>query len=150
MTNLQTARRANPTSSAEGAGRWRRIWEWLSRPTHYRAVTRFRSAIEERDSTILEELLHPEVAVVTEAGSPEHPARRVVVGTYDAIPLLMHGMSTKNGLSIDVRSVNGQAGIILKGRGTTTATMAVDFTGNRITTVWIRLHPYELRHWNHV
>lgn len=150
MTNLQTARQANPTSSAEPARRWRRIWEWLSRPTHYRAVTRFRSAIEQGDTAILEELLHPDVAVMTEAGSPEHPARRVVVGAYDAIPLLMHGMSTHDGLSIDVRSVNGQAGIILTDRGTTTATMAVDFTGDRITMVWIRLRPYVLRHWNHV
>lgn len=150
MTNLQTARLGSLPPRTEPARPWCRIWEWLSRPTHYRAVTRFRSAVEQGDSGILEELLHPEVAVVTEAGSSEHPARRVVVGTYDAIPLLIHGMSTKAGSSNDVRSVNGQAGIILTDRGTTTATMAVDFTGNRITMVWIRLHPYELRHWNHV
>jgi hypothetical protein len=150
MTNLQTARQAHPGSGIAPAAHWRRFWEWLARPTHYRAVTRFRSAIEGGDSTILTRLLHPEVGVVIEAGSPDHPTRRGVVGAYDAIPLLVHSMGRQNGMSIDVRSVNGQAGIILTVRDRTTATMAVDFTGSRITMVWIRLHPYELRHWNRV
>jgi hypothetical protein len=150
MTILQTSRQVAPASGSDRVRPWRRVWDWVARPLRYGAVTRFRSALDAGDAALLAELLHPDVSVVTESGDPEHPTRRVVVGTYDAVPLLVHGLGRQNGLSIDVRSVNGQAGIILTDRGRSTATMAVDFTGNRITMLWLRLQPYQLRHWNRV
>ena len=54
------------------------------------------------------------------------------------------------GLRLDIRSVAGQAGLLLTDRGHSAAVIAVDFTGRRVSLVWIRLDPYVLRHWNRV
>jgi hypothetical protein len=129
---------------------WERAWEWLSRPAHYRSVNQLRVAIENRDVASLGGLLDPDVAVVVDSGDPAGAGRRVVLGTDDASALLVHGMGAHNGLTIDVRSVNGQAGIVLTDRGRPAAAIAVDFTAQCITVVWIRLNPHLLRHWNRV
>jgi hypothetical protein len=139
-----------PPGGANPVTLWDRAWDWLSRPTHYRAVGHFRSALESRDTDGLGRLLAPDVAVVVEAGDFEETDRRVVVGAYEAGALLLHGMGARPDRSLDVRSVNGQAGLLLTDRGRTAAAIAVDFTGGRITMVWIRLRPLVLRHWNRV
>jgi hypothetical protein len=141
---------ASPACGRSATSPWDRAWDWLALPTHYRAVRRLRSAIENRDSDGLGRLLAAGVAVVVEAGDPQPGTRRVVVGAYEASALLLHGMGARAGVSLDVRSINGQAGLLLTDRGHTTAAIAVDFTGRRITMVWIRLHPHVLRHWNRV
>jgi hypothetical protein len=144
------SRPATPAAGTRPATLWDRAWEWLSRPTHYRAMRQLRFAIERQDSAPLELLLDPGVAVVIEGGDPQRLRDLVVVGAHDASALLMHGLRAHDGLRIDIRSVNGQAGLMLTDRGHAAAAIAVDFTGKRITMVWIRLHPYVLRHWNRV
>jgi len=143
-----TARPGTETTGASTATPWDRAWEWLSRPTHYRAMRQLRNAIERRDFGLLDPFLDPAVAVVIEGGDPQHLGDLVVIGAHDASALLMHGLGAHDGLRIEVRSVNGQAGLMLTDRGQTIAAIAVDFTGRRITLIWIRLHPYVLRHWN--
>ena len=144
------SRPGTPGFGTSPATVWDRAWEWLSRPTHYRAMGQLRGAIERRDYGLLEPLLDPGVAVVIEGGDPERLGDLVIVGTHDASALLVHGLAAHDGLRVDVRSVNGQAGLMLTDRGHTAAAIAVDFTGRRITMLWIRLHPHVLRHWNRV
>ena len=48
------------------------------------------------------------------------------------------------------RAVNAQAGLMLSRGGETIAAMTLDFTRGLISTVWIRLRPEVLRHWNTV
>ena len=124
--------------------------DWLHRPLHHRAVHAFRRAAESGDTERLAALLDPSVAVVVNAGDRDQPMVRVVRGTYEAIALLMHGMAAKPGLVIDERSVNAQAGLMLRRGGETIAAMTVDFTRGLISMVWIRLRPEKLRHWNEV
>lgn len=138
------------TAGTTPATAWERAWEWLWRPGHYRAMRQLRGAIERRDDDLLGELLDPDVAVVVEGGDPALLGELVVVGAHDASALLMHGLGAHDGLRIAVRSVNGQAGLMLTDRGQTAAAIAVDFTGKRVTLMWIRLHPHVLRHWNRV
>ena len=129
---------------------WAAVWEWLARPTHYRAVRNFRLAAASGNATWLASLLEPNVAVVVDAGHPGHQSVRVVDGVHDAIALLRHGLGEKPGRAIAERSVNGQAGLVISDDDTATATMTVDFTGRLISVVWIRLRPEMLRHWNTV
>jgi hypothetical protein len=125
-------------------------WDWLARPTHYRAVHKFRVAAQSGDAVQLAPLLHRRSAVVVDAGGAEQPEVLVVRGAYDSIALLLHGMAEQPGLVIDERSVNGQAGLMLNRGDEVIAAITVDFTGRFISTVWIRLHPQPLKHWNHV
>jgi hypothetical protein len=129
---------------------WTVVWDWLVRPMRYKAVHDFRVAAQSRDAARLASLLHDRSAVVVDAGDPEHAAIRVVHGAYEAIALLLHGMAARPGLLIEERSVNGQAGLMLRRDDELIAAITVDFTGGLISTVWVRLHPQRLRHWNHV
>lgn len=129
---------------------WAAAWEWLARPTHYRAVRNFRIAASSGNVTRVALLLEPNVAVVVDAGQAGHQSIRVVDGVHDAIALLVHGMAEKPGRAIAERSVNGQAGLVISHDNTATATMTIDFTGRLISVVWIRLRPEMQRHWNTV
>lgn len=131
-------------------GKTMSMLDWLHRPLHHRAVHVFRRAAECGDGERLAALLDPGVAVVVDAGDQDQPRVRVVYGVYEAIALLMHGMAAKPGLIIDERSVNAQAGLLLRRGGETIAAMTVDFTRGLISMVWIRLRPEKLRHWNEV
>ncbi|KQP01895.1 hypothetical protein [Leifsonia sp. Leaf264] len=138
-------------NDAAGTSRaWPTMWEWLARPMHYRAVRRFRLAAEHADAADLAALLDPGITVVVDSGETTPPTIRVVRGTDDAVALLRHGMRSRDGLVIVERSVNGQAGLVLSRDGTATAAMTVDFAGELISMVWIRLHPETQRHWNTV
>ena len=141
---------AAPMRRAAIVAFWTAVWDWVARPMHYRAVHKFRVAAQSGHGAELASLLDEKSAVVVDAGAERHTAIRVVRGAYEAIALLLHGMSGKPGLVISERSVNGQAGLMLFRGGEAIATITVDFTGRIISTVWIRLNPHELRHWNHV
>jgi hypothetical protein len=138
------------TGRADAASPWAAAWKWLTRPTHFRAVRDFRIAAERRDAARLVTLLHPDVAVLVDSGDTEHQTIRVVHGTYDAIPLLLHGLGSQPGLQIAERSINGQAGLTLSRDGGVTAAINVDFTGRLISMVWIQLQPELQRNWNTV
>lgn len=125
-------------------------WRRLTRPTHHGAVHSFRIAAEGADTARLTSLLDPGIAVVVDSGDSEQPTIRVVRGVADSVALLIRGMAASPGIVIEELAVNGQAGLML-GRGSeTTAVINVDFTGSRISSVWIRLRPVRLRHWNQV
>jgi hypothetical protein len=138
------------TKRANAASPWASALGWLIRPTHYRAVHVFRMAAERRDAARLGVLLHPDVAIVVDSGESDPPAIRVVRGTYDAIPLLIHGLGAKPGVDVADRSINGQAGFTLSRDGKVTAAINVDFTGGLVSMLWIRLQPEMLRHGNKV
>jgi len=116
-------------------------WERLFRPLRHRAVHELRVAAEHGDSGQLVSLLDPGVAVVVESGDVEHPLIRMVNGTYDAIPVLVHGLSARPGQVVHERSVNGYAGLTLSRDNEQTAAVTIDFAGRLISSVWIRLRP---------
>lgn len=125
-------------------------WDWLARPMRYKAVHDFCVATQSGDAARLASMLHDRSAVIVDAGDDQHRAIRVVRGAYDAVPLLLHGFAASPGVVIDERSVNGQAGLMLRRGDETIAAVTVDFTGRLISMVWVQLRPPNLRHWNHV
>lgn len=127
---------------------WRSVWEWLTRPVHYRAVHALHVAAEARDRGQLRALLAPTVSVVIDSGSGDTSGVRVFQGVEDAQVVLEHGFARNTDVLVQERSVNSQAGLIISRAGTPTACIAVDFTGRLITMIWVRLEPPVLRHWN--
>ena len=110
-------------------------WAWRGRR---RSVHALRAALASRDASLLESLLGPDVAVVVESGTEEAPTIRMVRGAYDAVPLLMHGLASRPGLTIAEREVDGQAGLVIRGGGVDPIAVTVDFTGRLIAALWIR------------
>lgn len=127
----------------------RSAWEWVALPWHHSAVHRLRSAVEAGDPERLRALLAPTVAVVVDSGQEDRGAR-VVHGTHDAVALLAHGFASQDGILVQERAVNSQAGLMLVRSGRPIASVAVDFTGRLVSLVWVRLDPAALRHGNTV
>ncbi|MCI0157077.1 hypothetical protein KNO15_10255 [Leifsonia shinshuensis] len=125
-------------------------WEWLAMPLHYRAVHRLHVAAETGDRARLSALLAPTVSVVVDSGTGVASGVRVIQGVADATVVLEHGFKRMDGVLVDERSVNNQAGLIISRAGAPIASVAVDFTGRLVSTVWVRLDPAGRRHWNTV
>jgi hypothetical protein len=106
------------------------------------------AAAEARDGEQLRALLAPTVSVVIDSGSGEASGVRVFQGVEDAQVVLEHGFARSADVLVKEASVNSQAGLIISRAGTTTACVAVDFTGRLITMIWVRLEPAARRHWN--
>ena len=116
-------------------------WERILRPVRHRAVHALRVAAERGDADRLGALLDPGVAVVVESGGVENPLIRMVSGTYDAVPVLVHGLGAHTGQVVRERPVNGYAGLVLSRNDRHTAAVTVDFAGRLIRSVWIRVSP---------
>ena len=116
-------------------------WERILRPVRHRAVHALRVAAERGDADRLGALLDPGVAVVVESGDAENPRIRMVSGTYDSVPVLVHGLAPQQGQVVYERPVNGYAGLLLRRNDEHTAAVTVDFAGRLIRSVWIRLSP---------
>lgn len=129
---------------------WPGVWRRVGRPLHFAAVHAFRMACERVDAVALVSMLNPDIAVVVDDSDLEQPKIRVAWGFAEAIPLLFYGLADQAGLVIAERSVNSQPGLMLRRGVEDIANICIDFTGTRISVVWIRLHPEALRHWNHI
>ena len=125
-------------------------WEWLARPLRYRAVHQLHVAAETGDRDRLCALLAPTVSVVVDSGSGEASGVRVIQGVANATVVLEHGFARADGVLVDERSVNSQAGLVISRAGAPIASVAVDFTGRLVSMVWVRLDPVGRRHWNSV
>lgn len=121
---------------------------WPARPAHRRLVHEFRLASGAGDAAWLMRLLHPDIAVVVDGGDEQHPTIRMVRGVAEAVPLLLHGLANGAEVVVEERSVNGQAGLILRRGDQTVANVNVDSSGHLINAVWVALNPTTLRHWN--
>lgn len=138
---------AGDAANTSASTRWDRVREWLFRPNHYRSVHELRMAAERGDEAQLAALLDPAVAVVVEGGEAAHPLVHVVRGAYEATAVLRHGMAPRAGVVVDERRVDGQAGLVLKRAGATTAAITIDFTGRLVSVVWVRLDPQNQGAW---
>lgn len=125
-------------------------WEWLARPLHYRTVHRLHVAAETGDRARLSALLSPTVSVVVDSGTGDASGVRVIQGVANATVVLEHGFARAEGVLVDERSVNNQAGLIISRAGAPIASVAVDLSGRQVSLVWVRLDPVGRRHWNSV
>ncbi|WP_431219240.1 hypothetical protein [Leifsonia xyli] len=108
-------------------------------------VRDLRAAASDRDLRRLRDLLDPDVAVVVDSGEPDHAKVRVVRGAGDASLLLARGLGALDGREVAERPVNGGPGLIVTDEGRTSAAVAVDLTGRRVSVVWVLLHPPTMR-----
>ncbi|WP_348788423.1 hypothetical protein [Leifsonia sp. NPDC080035] len=129
---------------------WAAVKDWIGSPAHREAVRRLGRAASRGDLAGMRALMHPGVAVVVDRGDEQTPTIRVVRGPDDASVLLAHGFANGEGVSIEERSVNGQAGLMLTRTGAPLAAIAVDFTGSLVSMIWVRLNPAPLKRWNTV
>lgn len=149
MTAIAQGTRRRTLGPALRKGGWA-AWEWIARPLHYRAVHQLHVAAESGDTDRLRALLAPTVSVVVDSGSGEASGMRVIRGAANATVVLEHGFALADGVRVDERSVNSQAGLIISRAGSPVAAIAVDFTGRLVSMVWVRLEPAGRRHWNSV
>lgn len=156
MAATGVIRRAEPARNASEQPRQPlrktvgRVWEWIARPTHHRAVEDLRSSLVDRDRHRVAALLDSNVALMIEGGGPTADGRRVLMGARDVTEMLLHGTTDEPGLEVLVRSVNSQAGLLVMRGAQTVATILVDYSAGLVSTVWVRLHPPTLRHGNRV
>lgn len=144
LTSSTTARKnSEHTTSLRDA-----LWEWVARPTHYVAVRRLRTIAQEQDLPALVATLHPDVAVAVTSTRGGHEKTVVARGARDAAPVLLHGFRGGPGVDVAERSVDGQAGLVMRSGDEVTAMITVDFTGRLVSLVWVRLHPDHLHHGN--
>jgi RNA polymerase sigma-70 factor (ECF subfamily) len=144
MTAIAHGTRRRTLGPALRRGGWA-AWEWLARPVHYRSVHRLHTAAEAGDTERLRSLLAPTVAVVVDSGSGDPSGVRVIQGVANAAVVLEHGFARVDGVLVDARSVNSQAGLIISRAGRPIASVAVDFTGHLVSMVWV---PDKLRSWS--
>lgn len=134
--------------------RVRACWEAtvgrIVRPPHRRTVDALRAALIARDTGGVESLLHHDVALVVDPGPSSDSSMRILTGRPIATAALLHGTDEGRSVALDVRSVNGQPGLVLRTAHETTAVICVDLTAGLISALWIRLRPDQLRHGNHI
>lgn len=122
------------------------LWEWVGRPTHYAAVRKLRTLAQDQDLPALVATLHPDVAVAVTSTRGGQEKTVVARGTRDAAPVLLHGFRGGPGVDVAERSVDGQAGLVMRSGDEVTAMITVDFTGRLVSLVWVRLHPDNVHH----
>lgn len=155
--SIGTVRADTPTNDSSGViprSRVRACWEAtvgrIVRPPHHRTVDALRTALIERDTDGVESLLRDDVALVVDPGPSSDSSMRILTGRRVATAALLHGTDGGRSVSLEVRSVNGQAGLVLRSGHETTSVVCVDLTGGLISALWIRLRPDQLRHGNHI
>ncbi len=144
-------------SKSTGTGRhttlstlWHVTLGRLNGTLHFRTVDALRTALVESDTKRIGTLLQQSVALIVDSRWQADGDPRVVRGHRAVVGALLHGTHSEEAISLDVRSVNGQAGLVLSSPGATIAVMCVDVTAGLVSSVWVRLQPEKLRHGHHI
>lgn len=130
-----------PASGVRPTPLWEGVWEWLARPSRYRAVRRLRTLAQAQDQAALIDALHPDVTVAVTSMRDGCENTVVARGARDAVPVLLHGFRGGDGVVVAERSVNGQAGLAMTIGDELTALITVDFRGRLASLVWVRMRP---------
>jgi len=108
----------------------------------------FRDAYRADDPIALARLLAPDVCVVVDTGGLAGAAPGPAVGTTAALTLLRVALGTPGALRLDIRSVNGRAGLLAERAGRPVAVLAFDGDADGIEHVWVVTNPAKLDRWS--
>ncbi|WP_091099693.1 RNA polymerase sigma factor SigJ [Nonomuraea pusilla] len=115
-------------------------------PRQAAVVRGFRRAWEAGDIDALVGLLDPDATVIADGGGVVVRRPRVEGGEQVARACVeLTGRAP--GLTILERTVNGRPGLVAQQDGATTAVLAFDVAGDRVTRVWAVFDPAKLRAW---
>ena len=108
----------------------------------------FRDAYRADEPIALARLLAPDVCVVVDTGGVAGAAQGPAVGTTAALTLLRVALGAPAALRLDVRSVNGRAGLLATRAGRPVAVLAFDGDVDGIEQVWVVTNPAKLDRWS--
>ncbi|WP_157780414.1 hypothetical protein [Leifsonia xyli] len=108
----------------------------------------FRDAYRADDPIALARLLAPDVCVVVDTGGVAGAAQGPAVGTTAALTLLRVALGAPGALRLDIRSVNGRAGVLATRAGRPVAVLAFDGDADGIGHVWVVTNPVKLDRWS--
>jgi RNA polymerase sigma-70 factor (ECF subfamily) len=138
---------------AELAERARRILRTRrSSPTmpqqHDRMVRAVREACAAEDLALLASLLAPDATAFFDGGGKVRALVRPVHGALKVARSLLILLSHRPRTALDLRSVNGQTGIVVRYDGQVAAVISFDIAGHHVVQVWAVLNPDKLVLWN--
>ncbi|MFC1403442.1 MULTISPECIES: RNA polymerase sigma factor SigJ [Streptacidiphilus] len=113
-------------------------------------VRDFKQAWQAKDLNALIGLLDPQAVATSDGGGLATASPHPVQGA-EQIARFFVDLSARaereSGLTLAVRTVNGQPGLVAHQDGTTVAVLAFEIAGDRIRRIWGVRNPEKLRHW---
>ncbi|MFI1094456.1 RNA polymerase sigma factor SigJ [Streptomyces sp. NPDC020917] len=111
-------------------------------------IKEFQQAWQAKDIAALVGLLDPGAVMTTDGGGLAGANARPVEGGERIAQYLVHFVDRAPGLALEVRTVNGQPGLVARHAGTTVSVAAFAFTGDgRISEIWTVRNPEKLTAW---
>jgi RNA polymerase sigma-70 factor, ECF subfamily len=115
---------------------------------HDRMVRAFREACAAEDSALLSSLLAPDATAFFDGGGKVRALVRPVHGALKVARSLLTLLSHHPRTALDLHSVNGQTGIVVRYGGQVAAVISFDIADHHVVQVWAVLNPDKLRLWN--
>jgi RNA polymerase sigma-70 factor (ECF subfamily) len=142
-----------PAACRQLASRARRRLERAGAPTIDAVrlpalVTQFKEAWEAQDIEALVELLDPDATAVADGGGRVSVVPEPVVGGRQIAQVFVDLIGRVSDLTVHLRTVNGQPGLVVKQGVETAAVVAFGLTGDRISHIWAIRNPEKLRAWS--
>ncbi|MEV6235447.1 RNA polymerase sigma factor SigJ [Lentzea sp. NPDC051838] len=111
-------------------------------------VRDFKQAWETQDIAALVGLLDPDAVFTADGGGKVLAALEPIVGGEEIIAFLLRVANSVVGdFSLLERTVNGQAGLLVRYHGVISSVYAFDVEDDRITRIWAVRNPSKLRPW---
>ncbi len=110
-------------------------------------VRGFKEAWEARDIDALIGLLDPGATAIADGGGLVSALLRPIEGGVEVARAFVDLAGKAPDLTIEVRTVNGQPGLVAQQAGVTVAVVAFDIAGDRIKNIWAVRNPEKLRPW---
>ena len=111
-------------------------------------IKEFQQAWKAKDIAALVGLLDPGAVMTTDGGGLAGANARPVEGGERIAQYLAHFVDRAPGLALEVRTVNGQPGLVARHAGATVSVAAFAFTGDgRISDIWTVRNPEKLTAW---
>src|SRR3954451_8207691 len=115
---------------------------------HDRMVRAFREACAAEDSALLSSLLAPDATAFFDGGGKVRALVRPVHGALKVARSLLTLLSHRPRTALDLHSVNGRTGIVVRYDGHVAAVISFDIADHHVVQVWAVLNPDKLRTWN--
>ncbi|MDQ0760307.1 sigma factor [Streptomyces canus] len=115
---------------------------------HDRMVRAVREACAADDSALLSSLLAPDATAFFDGGGKVRALVRPVHGALQVARSLLTLLSHCPRTALELHSVNGQTGIVVRYDGQVAAVISFDIAGHQVVQVWAVLNPDKLRLWN--
>lgn len=116
--------------------------------TRRAAVVRdFKHAWETQDIAALIGLLDPDATALADGGGLVNAAPHPIAGSEEIARYVVTIAGKAPDQTLLERTVNGQPGLVIQQEGVTTAVLAFDVEGDRITRFWAVRNPEKLRAW---